>query len=184
MNNEPTNLLPPKRQRILSIDYILRVGVIIAVLATALTLSSAVLLIPTYVFLSGNVSAKKVNLASIESSLSSADEIALSNRLTALSENAASLSALSNVQSVSATVREILSVPLPGITISGISYTPRTENRPGTVIISGSSATRDSLRGYQLALQDVQFIRSVVLPVSAYAKDSDIAFTITVTLAP
>jgi hypothetical protein len=184
MNNELTNLLPHERQKMLSRDYILRIGVIVTVLATVLILSSAVLLIPTYVFLSGNASAKKVNLARIEASLSSADEVALSERLAILSENAASLVALSNVKSVSATVREILSVPRPGITIFGISYIPNTEKSSRTVIISGLSATRDSLRSYQLALQGSPFALSAVLPVSAYAKDSNIAFTITVTLAP
>ncbi|MDP2655387.1 MAG: hypothetical protein Q8P17_02430 [bacterium] len=184
MNNELTNLLPRERQRMLSRDYILRIGVIVIALITILVLSLAVLLIPTYVFLSGNASAKKVNLARIEASLSSADEVELSKRLATLSENAASLVALSNIQSVSATIREILSVPRPGITVSGISYTPHTEKSSGTVIISGSSATRDSLRGYQLALQGSQFALSAVLPVSAYAKDSNITFTITVTLVP
>jgi len=184
MNNELTNLLPRERQRILSRDYILRIGVIVAVLATVLILSLAVLLIPTYVFLSGNASAKKVNLARIESSLSSADEVVLSERLTTLSENAAALAALSNAPSASATIRKILSVPRPGIILSGLSFIPSTGKSSGTVIISGSSATRDSLRSYQLALQGAPLATSAVLPVSAYAKDSNIAFTITVTLAP
>jgi hypothetical protein len=39
------------------------------------------------------------------------------------------------------------------------------------------------LRSYQLALQGASFARAVDLPVSAYAKDADIAFTVTITLA-
>lgn len=184
MNNELTNLLPQERQKLLSRDYILRAGAAASVLATILVLSSAVLLVPTYVFLSGNADAKKAELARIESALSSSEEAALSERLAVLSANAASLASLSNARAVSALIREILSIPRPGISLSSISTAPSGENGSETVIISGTSATRDSLRGYQLALEGAPFARSASLPVSAYAKDRDIAFTITVTLAP
>ena len=184
MHNELTNLLPEERQKALSRDYILRIGVITAMLATALTLSAGVLLVPTYVFLNGNVNAKRVSLAHIESTLSSADEVALQERLAALSMNAAALAALSDAPSVSALIRDALSVSHPGITLSRISFAPATEKGSGTMVVSGSAATRDALRSYQLALQGAQFARSAVLPVSAYAKDSDIAFAITITLAP
>lgn len=184
MNNELTNLLPPERQRELSRDYILRLVVVAAVLATALTLSAAVLLIPTYVFLNGSANDKKVHLARIESTLSSTDEAALSARLSALSTNSTTLTALSNATSVSAIIREMLAVSRPGVTLSGFSYSPSAERGSGTLVISGFSATRDALRNYQLALQKAPFVFSATLPVSAYAKDSNIPFTITVTLSP
>lgn len=168
----------------LSRDYLLRAGAVAASLASVLVLSSAVLLLPTYVFLSGNANAEKSELARIESSLSSSDEIALSERLAVLSANAASLMALSNARSVSAVVRSALSIPRPGITLSNISFIPSKDGDAGTVIVSGISATRDSLRSYQLALEGAPFARTAVLPVSAYAKDSNIDFTITITLAP
>lgn len=184
MNNEFTNLLPQERQKLLSRDYLLRAGVVTSVLATILVLSSAVLLVPTYVFLSGNANAKKTELARIESALSSSEEAALSERLATLSANAASLASLSNARSVSALIRGVLSIPRPGVALSSISVASSKDNGSGTIIISGKSATRDSLRSYQLAMQGAPFARSAVLPVSAYAKDSDISFTITITLAP
>ena len=184
MRNELTNLLPSERQRALSRDYILRVGVVSAMLATVLILFAAILLVPTYVFLNGIAKAKKTDLARIESTLSSADEAELSARLSALSANAATLTDLSNVSSASAIIREALSISSPGITLSGLSLAPSTSKGPGTMIVSGSSATRDALRSYQLALQGATFARAAVLPVSAYAKDADIPFSITITLAP
>lgn len=184
MHNERTNLLPQERQRALSRDYILKISVVTAVLTTALVFSAGVLLIPMYVFLNGSVNAKKVTLANIESTFSSTDEVALRNRLTALSESAATLAAHSNVPSASAMIRNILSVSRPGITLSGLSFAPSAGNNSGTVTVSGLSSTRDSLRNYQLALQGAPFTRSATLPVSAYAKDSDIAFVITITLTP
>ncbi|MDO8566725.1 MAG: hypothetical protein Q7R58_01065 [bacterium] len=183
MHNELTNLLPQERQRMLSRNYVLKIGVIIAVLVTVLTFSAGVLLIPTYVFLNGSANAKKINLAHIESTLSSTDEVALRERLATLSTNAANLLTLSDAVPVSALIRDILSIPRPGITLSELSFTPSAGNNSETMVVSGSSATRDALRSYQLALQGASFIRSAVLPVSAYAKDSDIAFIITITLA-
>lgn len=186
MNNELINLLPPERERELTKDYVLRVGVVVAVLATALTLSAAILLVPTFVLLSGSVNAKKIYLASVESTLSSVDEAALSARLTALSNNAVALTALSGSPSASAVIREVLTISHPGIILSSFTYTPASpaNKGQGALAISGSSATRDALRSYQRELQGAPFVLSAALPVSAYAKDSDITFTITVTLAP
>lgn len=184
MYNELTNLLPPERQRALSREYFLRLGVVAVVLLSLLTLTSAVLLLPTYVFLAKSASAKETRLATIESSLSSADGTALSLRLAALSSDAAILTALAGAPSVSAVVRTVLTVSRPGVTLSGFVYTPAEDKTPGTLTISGTAATRDALRSYQLALQSAPFALSATLPVSAYAKDTNITFAIIVTLAP
>ncbi len=184
MYNELTNLLPPERQSALSRDYFLRLGVVSAVLLGILTIVSAALLLPTYVFLTKSASVKEARLATIEFTLSSADETALSARLAALTSDAAVLTALANVPSVSKVIRTVLAVSRPGITLSGFEYTPVVNKVPGTLAVSGIAATRDALRGYQLALQGAPFTLSATLPVSSYAKDADITFTITVTLAP
>ncbi len=184
MHNELTNLLPFKRQRALSREYFLRLGVVGAVFLGILIFASAVLLLPTYVFLADNARAKEARLASIESALSSADEKALSTRLTALTNDAATLTALANAPSASSIIRAVVAVPRPGIALSGFAYTPAANKISGTLALSGTAATRDALRKYQLALQGMPFALSATLPVSAYAKDTNIAFTITVTLAP
>ncbi len=184
MYNELTNLLPLERQRAISRDYLLRLGVICALLLMTITLIAAALLLPTYVFLEASSSAKEMRLANIKSAISSADESALAVRLTTLSNNIAALTALANAPTASAVIRTILAVSRPGITLSSFSYTAAVVQSPGTLIISGTSATRDALRNYQLALQDVPFILSADLPISAYAKDTNIAFTITATLSP
>ena len=184
MHSELTNLLPPKRQRALARAYLLRLSVIVAVLVSALALIAAVLLLPTYVFLLKSMGTKEAHLKSIESALSSADERELSTRLSALTKNASVLTALAGAPSVSALLRDLLSVPRPGITLSGFSYAPTTGDTSGTFALSGSAATRDALRGYQLALQNAPRVAAASLPVSAYAKDANISFTVTITLAP
>jgi hypothetical protein len=183
MHNERTNLLSPERQRALARDYFLRLGVVIVAFLITLTFISAVLLVPTYVYLAKSVSAKEARLATIESAFSSASEKELSARLAALSSDVAILTTLSDAPSVSKIMSAVFAVSRPGITLSSFTYTPAKGKTSGTLIVSGTAMTRDALRNYQLALQGAPFALSATLPVSAYAEDTYIAFTITVTLA-
>lgn len=184
MNSELTNLLPPLRRSLLAREYFFRLGVVVVALFVALVLAAALLLVPTYVFLTGNAQAKEAHLITIKSTLSSADEVALSARLNALSNDAAALLLLSKRPSVSAIIRTALAVPRPGIILSGFVYTPTVDKNSNTLALTGIASARDVLRNYQLALQSSSFALSADLPVSAYAKDANIAFTITITLAP
>jgi Tfp pilus assembly protein PilN len=184
MPEELTNLLPYQRQLKLLREYRLRLGVVAVSLLSVLVLTAALLLIPTYVLLAGSASAKGSHLDRIKASLSASDSEALSARLDALAADARELIALSGKTSVSKIVSSVLGVPRPGITLSGFAYAPAEGKIAETFSISGVAATRDALRRYQTTLQTEPFARSAELPVSAYAKDADIAFTITVTLAP
>lgn len=184
MDNERINLLPPERQRALSRDYFFRLGTVVAALITALTCAAAVLLLPTYVFLAKNTATKGAHLTNIGSVLSSADEKALSAQLAAFSSDAALLVELGHAPSIGAIVRQALDVSRPGVILSGFSYTPAVLKKPGTLAISGTATTRDALRNYQMALERAPFAVLAALPVSAYAQDADIEFSITVTLAP
>ncbi len=178
------NLLPLDQQRALSRAYLLRFSVMVISAVSALVVTAGLLLVPTYVFLTQSMETKQAALAHIQDVLSSADENDLSAHLAALSNNAATLVALGNGASVSPVIRAALAVSRPGIKLSGLVYAPAVGNNPRTLTISGTAATRDALRSYQLALQGAPFASAANLPVSAYAKDADITFSITVILAP
>lgn len=184
MRDDLINLLPPERQRTLSKEYFLRLGVVVIIFVTVLALAAALLLLPTYVLLAASARAKQAHLATIEASFFSTEGTALSVRLAALSASAATLAALARAPSGSAVIRTALAVPRPGIVLSDFSYTPAEGTARGMLVISGTALTRDALRGYQLALSSAPFAESAHLPVSAYAKDSNIGFAITITLRP
>jgi hypothetical protein len=184
MPDDLTDLLPNERRRALARDYFLRLGVVAVWFATVLTLVSALLLAPTYIFLAQSSSAKEARLANIESMIASSDGTALAARLAVLMSNTNALSALALAPSASEIIRSALAISHPGITFSGFAYAPADGTRPSTLALSGTAMTRDALRKYQLVLQGAPFARSADLPVSTYAKDSDIGFTVTVTLAP
>lgn len=183
MSDNFTNLLPPSRQRALVSEYHFRLGVTLGVLFSILVLVATILLMPTYVFLSSSASTKTIHLVDIKST-HAPDEILLSNRLNALSQDAATILSLSNGPSVSKIISSVLTVSRPGITLSGFGYVLGSGKNKSTLTVSGSAATREALRGYQLALQGTPLALSASLPVSAYAKDTNIDFTITITLAP
>ena len=187
MANELTNLLPEARKELIVREYRFRLGVVVTILLSLLVCVAAVLLVPTYIFLVADVNAKEARLTNIKASLSSGEEATLSKRLAILSSNASSLISLSNTSSVSALVRSVLAIPRPGVTLSGfahIAHTAGSSKTHGALTLSGVAATRDALRNYQLALQGESFVSSAELPVSVYAKDSNIAFTITISLKP
>jgi hypothetical protein len=184
MREPLTNLLPPERRRWLRRDARYRLAVVAVALAIVLIGVAGVLLLPTYVYLSASAEAKKARLASMEQALSSADEAALSARLDSLSKNAAELASLKGHPSPSGAVREALAVAHPGVALSGITYAAPSGQAPGSLVLAGTAATRDTLRRYQLALQGAPFSAGVSLPVSTFAQDADLSFSITVTLKP
>ncbi len=184
MKNNRTNLLPEERQKTLRREYFLRLGTVAMVFLIALVSFAAILISPTYVFLLRNAHAKNVQLMNIVLNASSTNNSLLFTQIGALSDSAKTLEGLSDVPSVSETFRAVLAVPHPGITLSGFSYTVTSNKKANKLAISGVSATRDALRNYQMALQSMSFTDSADLPVSVYAKDSNINFTITVALAP
>ena len=184
MHNELTNLLPSEYRAALMRSYFLRLSVVGVLAASVLIAIAMILLVPTYMLLTQSARTKEARLATIDSALASTDQTMFSARLSALSSSAAELSALDQTPSASAIVRSMLALPRSGISLSDFTYTPAGEAGSGVLTVSGIAATRESLRSYQIALQGASFTQSADLPVSAYAKDSNIRFTITVTLAP
>ena len=182
MYPELTTLLPSDRERTIRREYFIRLATIAILGAAALTLAAAALLAPSYAFLLTQEKNKTDRLALLESTLVSADEAALSARLAALSADANQLTKLGEHESVMSRIQAVLSVDHSGVAVTNIAYSP-TSGKAGTIAISGTATTRNALRAYQLALAGAAFSAGADLPVSAYAKDADIPFTITVTLA-
>ena len=176
------NLLPPSRSRAFRRSYFIRLATVGFMLLTGLVVIHGVLLLPSYLYASAEVRAEQADLASTEAStpgnVSSAEA-----ELTTLKSDASYLGRLGAAPSASGAVRAALSVPHPGISIVSITYTPPGPSSPASakVVLTGTAATREELRTYDLALSGVPFISSVDLPISAYAQESNIAFSVTLT---
>ncbi|MDB5244855.1 MAG: hypothetical protein JWN18_725 [Parcubacteria group bacterium] len=182
MPNPLTNLLPPERQREIARDYIVRVSTVAVMLVTILVVVAGALLLPLYVYLAQAASVKAERLRSVETTLGSSEDVSLSERLTALTSDASTLGMLASSTSVAATIRNVLGIAHAGASLTSLNYTPAMG--AGTVVLSGTAATRDALSTYKLALERSALSKSVVLPVSSFAQDTKISFTITLILAP
>lgn len=183
MNGNLINLIPENEMRTLRRTYRLRLATVACALGTVVTIVASALIVPTYLYLSSAEKSKNMQLAAIEANLSSSEESALAKRLSALETDAKTIAALSAAPSTSAIVRELLTVPRANIILSGLTYQPAAGSRAGTLAVTGTAATRNDLRAYQLALMSDRTFVAADLPVSAFAKDNAIPFTITLTLA-
>lgn len=178
------NLLPDDRRVAVRKSYVVRVVTVALWLIVILIVIGGLLLTPTYIFLSGTLNAKENRLAAIQSTLSSSADANLSKRLTDLSTSAVNLITITKSDNVSSLMRSVLAVPHPDISLTNFTYAPVAGKNPATLTIGGVSDTRDALRSYQLALSSASFAKDANLPVSTYAKETDLPFIITITLAP
>lgn len=186
MSIELTNLLPEFRKRSFRRQYFLRLGTAMLVALACLTLLHAVLLLPTYLYARGGVERGTAALAALNASADTASEAALTARKGALNATATSLSKLKDAPTASAALQAVLAVPRPGIALTGFTFTAPASSAPARMQLTGVAASRDTLRQYAAALGVLPFVTNADLPISAYAKETDIDFTITLsgTLRP
>lgn len=182
-NNNYLDLLPPERKRAFTRAYVVRLVTLTAWAGVVLAVVASVLLIPTYTYLLSAESTAKAHLAAAEANISTAEESDLGKRLTALEGDAGIIVGLATSTPASLLVKEVLAVPRAGVVLSNFEYTPAAGGHPGTLALSGTAATRNDLRAFQLALTGSPAFTNADLPVSSYAKDADLPFMITVTLA-
>ncbi len=182
-NNLGPNLLPPERLHALVSSYYARLAVVGLGLFVVVLLAAAALLSPSYVYLRETLAIKEALLGQ-SGGEDAGEESLLAARTAALTQRARILTNVVQGRSASSLLREVLAAPRSGVTLVGLNYTSATDNKPGTLLLSGTALSRDQLRNYQLALMGMPFAASVDLPVNAYAKDTNIPFSMTVALKP
>lgn len=175
------NLLPSERVRAFRQGYFFRLGTVSALGITVLLIIHGILLVPAYFTLAEARANEEERLASVKEQLASSGDQEITQRLSELHVDTQHLATLAAVPSATATVRAVLLLPRGGITLTGFSFTPPAGNTPGQMRISGIAGSRESLRAYQSTLAALPGVSNADLPISAYAKESDIAFTVTLT---
>lgn len=181
MAKELINLLPPERATATRREYFVRLGVVSLLLLAAALVVHGVLLLPSYLYLHQQVVDRQARVASLDAALTGSEGQQVNARVETLDANATYLARLSNAASASASIRTVLSTPHTGIRLIGFTYAPPLGAAPGRIGVTGIADTRESLRRYDAALAALPFVISADLPISAYAKESDIEFTITLT---
>lgn len=180
MYPELTNLLPEAKQRASRRGYFMRLAVVGVFLACGIIIAHAILLVPTYLYVVRDGVRAEQELRALASSVQSEEEKEVNARLKALNDNVAYLARLKDVPTASAAIRAVLAAPRRGITLTGFTFTPGKTNA-SKMTLTGRASSRDALREFNTTLAALPFVQSADLPISAYAKDTDIPFTITLT---
>jgi len=182
MSGELTNLLSPDRVQSFRRSYFFRLGALGSVVLALLVIIHGIFLLPTHIFLTKKIAANEFELTGLSRSILSAGETSFEARLAVLSKSVERIELLGANEPVIKTLTKTLDILHTGIVLTGLSFAAPTTKKGTTISLSGIAATRDTLRQYQIALSNAPFIASADLPVSTYAKDTKIPFTIVVTL--
>ncbi len=181
MRTELTNLIPRDRRKAVDSLYTIRLWSIGILFASFLVLSAVLLRIPLFIYQYQQVQTQKHELESLTSRLQESQGQSVTSRFKTLNENIAYMSRLATSSSATAATAAILSVPHQGIILTGLSYSPSTKGTDGKMTLTGTAATRSSLHQYVDALSGQPYVKNVDLPISAYAKETNIPFTTTIT---
>ncbi len=179
---ELTNLLPRSGVRVMRRGYFIRLTNVTIALISIVLIAHGVLLIPSYLYASAEIRREQAELDRISSSNSTDQEHSIQSHIASVKDDIEYLGRLGTLPTASGAIRAILQVPHPGIRISGFTYSaPSASTNLAQIAVTGTASTRDQLRGYVQALGQLPYVTNADLPISAYAKDSAIPFTITLT---
>lgn len=177
MNSRLTNLLPADAERALRREYFLRLATLSAFGLASIGIAFGALLLPAYIYVQEEVAARENHLADLSERLASSEAQELSTRLSMLESDAALLSALAEKPTASAALRRVLEVSHAAIQVTGLTFTAPVDGA-GKMSVAGIANSREALRNYVRALDALPFVDKAELPLSAYAKETDISFTI------
>jgi len=181
MSSELTNLLPPERVRSLRQLYFFRLATVGMLVLAGVAVIHAVLLLPSYLYLREQVREREAILTSLTATLAGAEEREVSARVTQLTEDATYLARLTETPAASTAIAAVLRAPRPGIVIRGFTFTAGKDSAEATMNVSGIASSRETLREFEQTLAEEPYVTSTDLPISAYAKESNIDFTIRLT---
>jgi hypothetical protein len=180
------NLLPDSRKKQLAQLYLVRVGVVGAILASLVLGIHAVLTTPSLVHVRQVVSERTLTLSALGEQLADGEDKQVGERVARLATSATELTQHAQAATASGVLRALTEVSHEGVSITGMSFTRAQTPDGHRFTITGKATGREALRSYVATLGTLPYVKTVDLPISAYAKESDIQFSLTLigTLTP
>lgn len=180
MKHELTNLLPRERTRAFRQQYFLRLLTVAGVLGIVLVVVHGLLLLPTYLLLTGEAQEAQKELATLKALENTENKDEASKKLEELNTQAKRLESVLEYKSATEVIESLLKAPLTGISLSRISYVPPTLQGEGRLVVSGTALSRSALDTFVKELKKNTRFSVVDLPISAYAKETNLDFTISI----
>ena len=182
MYPELTNLVPLSVRKSFRTEYFIRLATVAVLLLVVLVVAQGVFLLPSYLYERMLISARTQELQKLTATIGSGPEQQAQDQVQALGSESAYLLGMQKSATASKTIQAVLAVPHTDILISGIIFEQATPTVPTrTLQLTGIAHTREALRAFDAALSALPFVSNADLPISSYAKDTDIPFTITLT---
>lgn len=171
------NLIPPQAKKSLLLEYWVRVTSTWLVLWSITLIVSAVILLPTYVLIGGQVDVYKTSAEEASQKVASFKDV--SKDLFRASQEAKILVDEAALPNLSDFINLVESLQGSDIELNQINLS-RNNQEINPMIISGSAKDRQALASFRDRLLAKEEITSADLPISNLARDKDIQFTITV----
>ncbi len=173
-----SNLLSQEQQKKVYQEYVSRRGSVLLVFGCFSLCALFIFLLPSYVI--SYFKEQELQLAVKEFTRSDllSNEHTLEHTLQAVNEKLDMVSVSNATSSISAVVTTIVTDRVPGIIINKISYQQAT---PATIVVGGVSHGRENLTAFIKNLSKEGLFSSVTVPISDFAKDINIVFSIQIT---
>lgn len=174
------NLIPPTAKRDVIIEYWIRVLTVWAGLASITAILVLVTMLPVYVLVDTQISAYMESADIASQKLASFESV--SDELTRSTQQAQLLITSTRETQLSEIIYMFDSLEGNGIELSQVRVN-RTPVGIAPVLLAGDASDRQSLADFRDRLLAEDRVEIVDFPISNLAKDRDIQFNITVTLA-
>lgn len=175
------NLLPEARKDALTRLYQFRLAVVGVLMLGGVLAVHAVGMLPSFLYIQQLHRVYETDLAGLGQKLAGLEEKTIRARVATLETRAQELQKTAHGSTASNVVRAVVSVPHPGIHIDHLSFTRKGGDQESSMVIAGIATSREVLRAYSSTLSLLPYVTKADLPISSFAKETDIPFSITLT---
>ena len=175
------NLLSYESKKKIKKEYRLRLLVLFLASTLALSLILFLSLIPSYIFSMTREKTIANEKTAIQKSVVSLESENLNQLLRSTKEKVESLKEGNNDLSIYVIIEKVLSRRNAGVNILGFRFTP-SDGLSRNLTVDGVAGSRDSLVQFRKNLEQEKLFDQVSLPVSNFAKQSEIDFTLTLSI--
>ena len=175
------NLLPEMRKDSLRRMYLMRFLVVSVLVLFGVLIIQVVGMVPSYVYVEQQQVMYETELAGLGEKLAGAEEQGIQERVSTLEARALALQEGAKGSTASSVFRAVVAVPHAVIKIERLSFTRGKGEVTPSLAIAGVAASRSTLSSYATALSHLPYVSNVDLPISAFAKETEIPFSLTLT---
>jgi len=175
------NLIPPVAKRAMKREYWLRVGVVWMLLLVFVLLVGMALLVPSFVLVQSQLTAYQTQLATAaEAATEQKEQTKLVREANVLAQM---VYEFGMVEPLNRYVTHIQQLHGPQIRVQQMQFT-REDGRVKEIVVVGTAADRSSLTQFSTTLNSDPLFTDADIPLSNFAANENIGFSVTVTVVP